>query len=484
MNIKNQQIAENLVDIFTKLKEQRLNLETTWQDVNKYIKPQKNHFLQNQNYNAVKNVYDSSAMLACDHLASFIWSLVNSNSLNWFKLNLKTKKPTKEQNKWADHVSKLIIKSLASPELGFYHKSFELYNDLVSYGTAIFYLGSSTADKLMYLKTISLKDCYIMQSEFEEQIGIVRKILFSKQDYLRVFGKSADIKTQEDLISVLHFVVKADVVKDDKNLLLGKNWSSFYIKEDSRRVISHNGYSTCPYFVLRWGSSSHSLYGESPAILALPDIKMLNEIAKTMAIFTQRQANPPILVAKENSIKGAKIAPGSLIKGGLNSATGESLIKALYFNGKQEDILNFYEKKKQAVLDAFYNSTILNTYNTKQMSATEVDLNKEQQLNILEPKIARIQSEFLYPFLKRKYQIMKNLGLIPAINGSVPDVKEIEISFKGLWSKYQKLNDINNINSALKTLNLTKEVSEDAIKNIDWQAFTRSIVESYSISEK
>ncbi len=470
------------MEIFQKLKQQRAKLEDTWQDINKYVKPQKNYFLNTTKHNSTEEIFDSSAMLASDHLASFIWSLVNSSSLPWFSFLLKDENQNKENPLWNEAVNKVVADSLLSPEVGFYYKSFELYSDLVNYGTAVFYSGYNLENNLALFKTIGLKDCYVLRSELDQTAGVIRKINLSQSEFKSFFSKGNAIQSDDANVDILHIVIKSSLIKDQKNMAIGKDWSSFYVLEKNGKILNHDGYKVCPYTVLRWASSCQSVYGESPAMLALPDIKTLNEIAKSIIVATQRQSDPPILVANESSIKGAKIAPGSLIKGGISSVTGETLIKALNLDIKNENILKFYEQKKQMVLDVFYNSTISHNLQTKKMSATEVDINKEQQLSVLGPKVSRIQSEFLYPLLKRKYEILKDLGKIPALkNGDIPSVNCINVSFKGLFSKYQKVNSIKNLNSALSSLLLVEDLNPSEIENLDTKAVAQKIAKTYGI---
>ena len=50
---------------------------------------------------------------------------------------------------------------------------------------------------------------------------------------------------------------------------------------EGRTLISESGFESFPYMVSRYVTAPREVYGRSPAMLALPDIKMINEMSDT-----------------------------------------------------------------------------------------------------------------------------------------------------------------------------------------------------------
>ena len=64
-------------------------------------------------------------------------------------------------------------------------------------------------------------------------------------------------------------------------------------------MISEGGFDTMPYIVSRYVTGPRETYGRSPAMTILPDIKMINEMSKTVIRAGQKVVDPPLLVADE-----------------------------------------------------------------------------------------------------------------------------------------------------------------------------------------
>lgn len=60
-------------------------------------------------------------------------------------------------------------------------------------------------------------------------------------------------------------------------------------------MISESGFQEFPYIVPRFLKATGETMGRSPAMTALPDVKMLNLMSKTIIQAAQKQIDPPFL---------------------------------------------------------------------------------------------------------------------------------------------------------------------------------------------
>jgi hypothetical protein len=89
-------------------------------------------------------------------------------------------------------------------------------------------------------------------------------------------------------------------------------FESVYYEEGSLDELSVSGFKEFPFVVPRYLKASHEIYGRSPAMTALPDVKMLNEMAKTTIKAAQKQVDPPLLVPDDGFILPVRTVPGGL----------------------------------------------------------------------------------------------------------------------------------------------------------------------------
>ena len=87
-------------------------------------------------------------------------------------------------------------------------------------------------------------------------------------------------------------------------------YSSIYYHKDDNHIISISGYNEFPYVVPRWLKSSSEIYGRSPSMTALPDVKMLNKMSETTIKAAQKMVDPPLLVPDDSFILPVRTQPG------------------------------------------------------------------------------------------------------------------------------------------------------------------------------
>ena len=244
-------------------------------------------------------------------------------------------------------------------------------------------------------------------------------------------------------------------------------FSSIYIDIEDKSIVLQSGYYEFPYMIARWYTNSNQDYGQSPATISLPDIKMINAMSKTMLIAAQKQIDPPILAPNEASIQGIKANPGGIIYGGVDPLTGNQLIKPLITGGDISNYHELQEQRREAIKEAFYYNLLLSNYKVN-ATDTEVLTNEEQKLRILGPKIARIQTEFLYPLLKRLFSVMLRLNLFPQPPCKISTL-DVEVDFFGPWNRYNNLSSSLGLNQLYSTMSNINQYDAGIKDMVNWE---------------
>ncbi len=485
----NMEIATWTIALFDDLKAKRAPIEKIWQEVSNYVRPERSI-----NYSDRKEIYDSTAILSAEFLVAGIWSLISNSSLNWFHLHEKDISKNLDEYKreklqlWINQADTLMKSMLNNANSGFYYKSYEFYSDLICFGTAVFYIAENIEDNNIIYNSNTLADTYLHKI-YEDVDCVIKKIdLTTKQavDFFGINKLSKDIvkdyqEGKDTVFTFLHICLPAKYFKDQKLLIKNMKYSSYYIDMLSKEVVLASGYYEFPYMIARWYTNSNQIYGQSPAMIALPDIKMINAMSKTMLIAAQKQVDPPILAPSEAVIQGIKAIPGGIIYGGIDPLNGNQLLKPLMIAGEISSAYELQEQRRNMIKDAFYNSLLLYAYSSN-ATATEVNSINEQKLRILGSKIARIQGEFLYPLLKRQLGIMFRLKLLPQLPEGL-DFHDLnfDITFINSWNKNQKIVESSGMGIINDFINKIREFNPDIVNKVNWEQMLQFIAEANSV---
>ena len=84
---------------------------------------------------------------------------------------------------------------------------------------------------------------------------------------------------------------------------------------DKMQLAPEGGFTSFPYSIARYVTAPEEIYGRSPAMTALADIKMLNEMSKTDIRAVHKLVDPPILLHDDGILGGGattiRMQPGA-----------------------------------------------------------------------------------------------------------------------------------------------------------------------------
>ena len=100
---------------------------------------------------------------------------------------------------------------------------------------------------------------------------------------------------------------------DDKKFdKMNMPFQSVYFEYNSGHIISIGGFRELPYVIPRYLKASTEIYGRSPAMNALPDVKVLNKMVETALKAAAKQVDPPLLVPDDSMLSPIRMSAGSL----------------------------------------------------------------------------------------------------------------------------------------------------------------------------
>ena len=448
-------LTKNLLSRFEKLKSQRQNWESHWQDVADYMQPRKADVTKQRarGDKRMELIFDSSPIQAVELLAASLHGMLTNPSTPWFTLRFKDEDvDTEDEAKlWLQSATDAMY--TAFNRSNFQQEIFELYHDLITFGTAAMFIEEDN-DDLVKFSTRHINEVFIAENDKGRIDTIYRKFNISARAAVQKFGDkvSSDItatvkKDPYSEIDIIHAVYPRDDFNPTKKDKSNMPFESVYIEVKTGNELSVSGFKEFPFVVPRYLKASNEIYGRSPAMTALPDVKMLNEMSKTTIKAAQKQVDPPLLVPDDGFLLPVRTVPG-----GLNfyrSGTRDR-IEPLNIGANNPLGLNMEEQRRDSIRSVFYVNQLM-MQDGPQMTATEVIQRNEEKMRLLGPVLGRLQSELLKPLIDRVFSILLRNNMLPQAPEFLSG-RDIEIEYVSPLAKAQKSSELQSIMRAIEIL--------------------------------
>jgi len=479
------ELSKNLLKRFDRLKSQRQNWESHWQEVADYMQPRKADVTKSRSKGDKRTelIFDSSPLQSVELLAASLHGMLTNPSTPWFSLRFKEDEMENEDEskEWLESATETMY--AAFNKSNFQQEIFELYHDLITFGTAAMFIEEDDEDLLKF-STRHINEIYIAENEKGRIDTVFRKFKLSARAAIQKFGNvSPSIantakKDPYEEVEILHAVYPRSDFDPKKQDQSNMPFESVYLEAGTGDELSVSGFREFPFVVPRYLKASHEIYGRSPAMTALPDVKMLNEMSKTTIKSAQKQVDPPLLVPDDGFILPVRTVPG-----GLNfyrSGTRDR-IEPLNIGANTPLGLNMEEQRRNSIRNAFYVNQLM-MQSGPQMTATEVIQRNEEKMRLLGPVLGRLQSELLKPLIDRTFAILLRKNLFrPApefLSG-----RDIEIEYVSPLAKAQKSTELSSIMRAIEIMGSLSNVAP-VFDHINMDKLVRHLADIVGVPQK
>ena len=448
-------LTKKLLTRFSRLAGQRQNWETHWQEVADYMMPRKSDVTKKRTRGdkRMELIFDSSPLQALELLAASLHGMLTNPSTPWFTLRFKQDNVDQEDEAklWLESATDAMY--TAFNRSNFQQEIFELYHDLITFGTACMFIEEDD-DDIIKFSTRHINEVFIAENDKGRIDTVFRRFKISARAAVQKFGDnvSSDIqgifkKDPYEEVEILHAVYPRSDFNPKKKDKANMPFESVYMEYKNGNELSVGGFKEFPFVVPRYLKASNEIYGRSPAMTALPDVKMLNEMCKTTIKAAQKQVDPPLLVPDDGFLLPVRTVPG-----GLNfyrSGTRDR-IEPLNIGANNPLGLNMEEQRRTAIRNVFYVDQLM-LQQGPQMTATEVIQRNEEKMRLLGPVLGRLQSELLQPLIDRVFNILLRNNQFAPPPESLSGVN-IDIEYVSPLAKAQKSTELQSIIRAVEIL--------------------------------
>ncbi|MCB9988622.1 MAG: head-tail connector protein [Rhodospirillales bacterium] len=197
-------------------------------------------------------------------------------------------------------------------------------------------------------------------------------------------------------------------------------------------------YDSGPVIAFRWMKSPGEIYGRSPVMKALPDIKTANKVVElilknaSIAVTGIWQADDDGVLNPAN----IELKPGAIIP----KAVGSQGLRPLEMPGRFDVSQLVLEDLRARIRHALLTDK-LGPVGGPKMTATEVLERSGEMALLLGATYGRLQTELLTPLIKRAYAILRRRGEVPDLN---LDGRYVSLDYRAPLARAQGQRNVQN----------------------------------------
>ena len=470
---------------FQALKSDRMNWDSHWEECAQYILPRKDDVYQTRTPGEKKmmRVYESTAIHSNELLASALHGMLTNPATTWFELSTGDEQidMDDEVRLWLQNTVKQMHNVLNTSN--FHTNIHELYLDLGCFGTGLMRI-EEDKEEVVKFQTRPIYEAYARENAQGNINTIYRSFKLDVNQIAEEFGTEMFDSQLEGFLKnrdsqkleILHVV--EPVEQDDEFDQRGFTYKSVYILVDRKIPLKTGGFKEFPYVVPRWTKIAGEVYGRSPGMKALPDIKMTNVVAKTTIRSAQKVVDPPLLMPDDGYMMPFKTAPGAINF----YRPGAQPVTPLQTGSRVDFGVQFTEQINARIREAFFIDQLqLNT--GPQMTATEVAQRTEEKLRLLGPILGRQHYELLKPLINRLFAIMFRKNMFEEVPEILQD-RNLQVQYSSKIAKAQKSADADTLIKVMNVIGPMIQLQPEIMDNVNGDQAIRYVSKAYGLPEQ
>lgn len=474
--------AEQIIKKFDQLKAERYNFESQWQEVCDYILPRKNDIISQSVPGTKKGqaLFDSTAIHANELLAGALHGMLTNPSSVWFNLTTGERELDEQDDvrKWLQKTSDKINDVLN--DSNFQTEIHEVYTDLGTIGTACMDIMKDD-DKIVIFHARHMSEIVVEESNKGIIDSYYRDFKWGARQIVEEFGienvgqavTEAYKSNRPELFQIIHAVYPRRLEEGDKEKKGPKyyKFGSKYVLKKDRHELSESGFKTFPAVIPRWTKVTGEVYGRSPGMTCLPDVKMLNKMMETVLKGAQKAVSPPLMVPDDGFINGKIRTTPDAINYYRSGTTDR--IESFGHDARIDFGYQAVEDVRKRIRSCYYVDQ-LQLNDGPQMTATEVVQRNEEKMRMMGPVLGRQQSELLAPMIDRIFDILVEENIIDKkdIPGALRG-KNLKVRYSSLVAKAQRTSEAQNISRTIEAIAPFAQTDPSVMDNFDPDAVAR-----------
>lgn len=463
-------IALGIVRRYELASQNRGNWEEHWEDIAKRVVPHYSRSFQGQAINRTQGdkrteeMIDATAALALPRFAAAMESMLTPRSSIWHKVIPSDKSLMRNRlvRIWFEQVTEILFQARYATTANYASQQHECYMGLGAFGTSSMFIDALRSNtnpraKGLRYRAVHLGEIYFLENHQGVIDTAIRRFPMKARQAVQKFDPATlpekivnaakDSSRCEDEFWFIHCVwprAESRPFDPDRLDVAGMPFASDYVCEEEKKLVFEKGktngagYYTFPYPIGRYVVAPGETYGRSPAMMALPSIKTLNEQKKTVLEQGHRAVRPVMLAYDDGVLDTLSLKPGVVNFGGVDSQ-GRELVKTLPV-GQLSLAKEMMGEERGVIQDAFLITLFqILVDNPKVQTATEVLERVREKGAMLSPTMGRQHSEWFGPMIDRELDVLNQQGMLPEMPRMLQEAQgSYEIQYDSPLSRAQK----------------------------------------------
>lgn len=440
------------------LKSERSSWISHWDEISRYLLPRSGRFFKtdrNRGDRRHNNIYDNTGTRSLRVLAAGMMSGMTSPARPWFRLTLADKDLAQSAavKVWLQATTTLMLDTFARSNT--YRALHSMYEELGAFGTASSVL-IDNYDRVLHHNPLTAGEYAIttnyggevntLYREFEQRVGAV-VTEFGRNNVSQTVRTMFDKGNLDAWVPIIHAIEPR--AERDPKLRDAKNmpYASIYFEpgENDDKVLRESGFLRFDALCPRWATSGGDIYGNSPGMEALGDVKQLQQeqLRKSQGIDYMTQ--PPLQAPTSMKSRDVDMLPGGVTF--VDTAVQNAGIRSAWeVRLDLNHLLMDIQDVRERVRGAFYADLFLMLANSTNstMTATEVAERHEEKLLMLGPVLERLHNELLEPLIDSTFDRLVRAGAIPPPPQEMQGI-ELRVEFVSMLAQAQRAVGTNSV---------------------------------------
>ncbi len=479
------------------LRTERATWWSHWQEVTTYLLPRNGRYFQqdrNKGHRRHNSIYDNTGTRALRTLGAGMMAGATSPARPWFRLgtadpDLNKFTPVKL---WLNDVTERM--QVVFQKSNTYRTLHSIYEELGAFGTAgsIILPDPKTA---IHHYPLTIGE-YAIATDYQGRVNTMyREFQKTVGEVVREFGYkkcSTSVKNLFDRgsldqwITIIHAIEpRSDRDRDfSKNDNMNMAYKSCYFEQggEGEQTLRESGYRDFPCVIPRWGLAGGDIYGNSPGMEALGDVKQLQHEQLRKAQGIDYQTKPPLQVPSYMKNRDVDSLPG-----GVTFVDGQQgkIETAFNVNLNLNHLLADIQDVRGRINASFYADLFLMLANATdtRMTATEVAERHEEKLLMLGPVLERLHNELLDPLIDNTFNRMVEANLIPPAPEELQGM-DLSVEFVSMLAQAQRAIGTNSVDRYVNNLGMVAQMKPDVLDKFDSDVWAEAYADMLGVDPK
>lgn len=438
-----------------------------WQEISDHLLPRSGRFTltdRNKGGKRHNSIIDSTGTRALRVLAAGMMAGMTSPARPWFRLATPDTDlmESTNVNVWLDKVTKLMREIFSRSNT--YRALHTLYEELGAFGTGADLLIPDFKTVAHHMP-LTIGEYAVSTNDKGEVDTLVREFEMTVAQMAGKFGVESLSPTVKAMFdngkSFDNWVPVIQIIEPRKLREYGKRdaknmpFKSCYFESagNEDKMLLESGYKRFPGLCPRWAAGGGDIYGNSPGMEALGDIKQLQHDQLRGAQAKDYKVKPPLQIPSS-----LRDQPHSTLPGGTayfdNVGQGNNKIQSMFdVNLDLSHLLEDVRDVRVRINSAFYADLFLMLAQDQRsgVTAREIAERHEEKLLVLGPVLERLHNELLTPLIDGTFDFMVAANILPTppeeLNGM-----DLNVEFVSMLAQAQRAIGTQSVDRLLGTV--------------------------------